>query len=67
MLSMTIGGLWTAQEVADHLGVKRASVYRMAAKSPGFPQPKHVGRTPLWEPEEIKAWREGHPARHRRG
>jgi predicted DNA-binding transcriptional regulator AlpA len=62
---MTIGGLMTAQEVADYLGVKRQSVYRMAAKSPGFPQATHIERTPLWKPKEIKAWRETHPARRR--
>lgn len=66
MLSMTIEGLWTAEQVAEHLGIKRASVYRIAAKSPGFPRPQHVGRTPLWKPDEIRAWRASHPARRLR-
>lgn len=65
MLSVTISGLWTAQEVADYLGIQRKSVYRMARKSPGFPRPEHVERTPLWKPKEVKAWRTEHPARSR--
>lgn len=66
MLTMTIDGLMTAQEVADELGIKRESVYRMAAKTDGFPKPEHFGRTPFWKRDEIVAWRKAHPARHRR-
>lgn len=66
MLSVTIGGLWTAMEVAEYLGIKRQSVYRMAAKSPDFPEPRYAGRTPLWKPKDIKVWRDAHPARRER-
>jgi predicted DNA-binding transcriptional regulator AlpA len=66
MLSVNSEEDWTADQVADYLGVKRRSVYSFAARLDGFPKPRHVGRTPLWKPAEVKAWRKAHPARHRR-
>lgn len=68
MLSMTNDDLLTAEQVAEELGIKRQSVYRMTGRQAGFPQPKrHIGRTPLWDATEVRAWRKDHPPRRRPG
>jgi predicted DNA-binding transcriptional regulator AlpA len=66
MLSVNSEEDWTADQVADYLGVKRRSVYSFAARLEGFPQPRHIGRTPVWNSGKVKEWRTAHPARHRR-
>jgi len=60
-----IEGHLTAQQAADHLGIAKQTLYNLAG-SPDFPDPIHVGRTPLWPVEGLDAWRAKHPARRQR-
>jgi len=51
----------TLTEVADRLGLSKGTVsaYRTRGK---MPKPdKQYGRTPLWRPDTIKAWRGSQP------
>ena len=49
---------WRLDAVAKALGVSRRSLERL--RSAGrFPRPMHIGKTPLWKPETIRAWVEG--------
>lgn len=60
--------LLTSQEAADRLGISRQSLHNLTSNDPDFPEPaKRFGRTPLWSPEALDAWRERHPARKKRG
>ncbi|MEV0946249.1 hypothetical protein [Rhodococcus sp. NPDC049939] len=56
----TIGNLWTAQECADYLRVKKNTwhsyVYR-PGKNNAAPKPAFkVGNTPLWHREEVEVY-----------
>jgi len=48
---------WTLQEVAERLGLSEGTVsgYRSRGRMPKPDQ--QFGRTPLWKPETIAAWR----------
>jgi prophage regulatory protein len=59
-----IEGYLTADQAADHLGIARQTLYNLAG-TPDFPEPTHLGRTPLWPVAELDAWRAKHPARRK--
>ena len=46
-------------ELADQLGISRRTIER--ERSAGrFPEPDlHIGKSPLWKPETIRAWIDG--------
>lgn len=52
---------WTATQVAAELGLSPSTVtaYRARGKMPA--PDMQYGRTPLWKPETIKAWRAASP------
>jgi hypothetical protein len=54
---------WTTSDVAAYLGVRPATVstYRMRGQMP--PPDKKLGRTQLWRPQTITAWRDRRPGR----
>jgi len=56
-----VSGYWTATEVAQELGLSPSTVtaYRARGKMPA--PDMQYGRTPLWKPETIKAWRSASP------
>lgn len=55
-LSAMSGQMLTTAEVADLLGVKPASVRRYIHRGT-FPQPDgHLGVTPWWSPDTVRAW-----------
>lgn len=60
---MDLTGYLTSDEAAERLGINRQSLYNLANRSPDFPKPKKVGRTPMWPEEEVDAWRARHPKR----
>lgn len=64
---MNIQDLLTADEAADLLGVERRSIYTYVRRMPGFPQPTKIGRTLLFDEQELLGWRAKHPARQRGG
>lgn len=56
--------LLTADQAADRLGIRRQTFFNYVQRDAAFPKPKDkVGRTPLWDPAELDAWRAEHPAR----
>ncbi|MFF9334526.1 helix-turn-helix transcriptional regulator [Streptomyces albogriseolus] len=54
--------LWTVADVAQRLGVSEATVrsYRWRGT---LPEPRYVGRTPVWEPGAIEEWIKRRPGR----
>lgn len=62
---MNIDGYVTTDEAADLLGVKVASVYLYVRRLEGFPQPKKIGRTLLFDRQALISWRAEHPTRKR--
>jgi excisionase family DNA binding protein len=62
---VNIEGLLTTDEAADLLGVERRSLYTYVRRMPGFPQPTKIGRTLLFNEQELLDWRAKHPARRR--
>jgi predicted site-specific integrase-resolvase len=56
-----VSNYWTATQVAAELGLSPSTVtaYRARGKMPA--PDMQYGRTPLWKPETIKAWRAGSP------
>lgn len=60
--SMTdIEGLISAPQAAVVLGVARKTLYRYSYVYDDFPQPVKIGRTVLYDPDALRAWREQHP------
>lgn len=57
----------TSDQAAARLGITRRTLYNLAQSRDDFPQPTHIGRTPLWEPADLDAWRAKHPARRKPG
>jgi predicted DNA-binding transcriptional regulator AlpA len=55
----------TGREAADHLNISVRQVYNLNTADNDFPKPVYVGRTPMWDPAELDAWRAEHPARER--
>lgn len=47
---------WGRAEVAQYLRISIRQVANLRSKDPSFPQPRMVGRKPLWAPESIRAW-----------
>ena len=45
---------WTAQQCADEWGVKLKTWHSYVARSQAPPAKRHVGRTPLWDPETVR-------------
>ncbi len=46
----------SSQDVADALGIKRASVHRYVTRG-DLPEPDdRVGRSPVWKRETFEAW-----------
>ncbi|WP_346139333.1 AlpA family phage regulatory protein, partial [Saccharopolyspora erythraea] len=66
-LTMTdLEGLISAPQAAALLGVTRATLYRYASTYDDFPEPVKIGRTVLYQPNELTAWRHDHPAIQKR-
>lgn len=60
--------LLASADAAQYLGITRQSLHNLASSDPDFPPPKkRYGRTPVWAPEDLDAWRQQHPARKQRG
>lgn len=53
-------GFLTTDQLADRLGIQRASIYRMHTRG-DLPEPEKVGRTPLWPVAAIESWEKGRP------
>lgn len=51
----------TSAEVGDLTGVPRQTFSGYVARGQAPKPIRHVGRTPLWDEDEIKAWKEGRP------
>ncbi|MFO0523175.1 MAG: helix-turn-helix transcriptional regulator [bacterium] len=51
--------LWTADDVARHLGVSAKFVRCTLRYEAGFPPPLRVGRLLRWHPSEVLAWLQG--------
>jgi excisionase family DNA binding protein len=47
--------LWTAQDVAEYLGVPVATLYRWRCKAYG-PPARRVGRYLRYRPDDVRAW-----------
>lgn len=58
----------TAAEAAIYLGVTKATVYTNLRdrEKTGFPEPKRIGRTPVWTQAQLAEWRATHKPRRRR-
>lgn len=48
--------LWTADDVAKHLGVSAKFVRCTLRYEAGFPAPILVGRLLRWHPAELQSW-----------
>lgn len=47
----------TVSQVADLIGVSKATVYRMVHEQPAFPKPQKIGkRASRWRYDEVKKW-----------
>ena len=52
---------WTTDEVAEHLGVSKATVWAYRSRGE-MPEPTGMlGRTPWWDAAVIIAWHAGRP------
>lgn len=60
-------GWITSEDACTRLGIKWRTLYAQHRNNPGFPEPRKVGRTLLWNAAELDAWRKDHPARRRPG
>lgn len=63
---MDISKLLTSEKTAERLGINRQSLYNLVSNDPDFPTPVKVGRTSLWDPEKVDAWRKRHPERKKK-
>ncbi|MDP9640158.1 putative DNA-binding transcriptional regulator AlpA [Actinopolyspora lacussalsi] len=57
--------LLSAPQAAELLGISVKTLYRNSYVYDDFPQPTKVGRTVLYDPDELRAWRYEHPPRER--
>ena len=55
---MTDDRLWTADDVARHLGVSVKFVRCTLRYESGFPAPMLVGRLLRWPPADVQSWLE---------
>jgi prophage regulatory protein len=60
-----IEGHVTTDQAAELLGIRRESVWDYVRRLPGFPRPTKVGRTLLFNRQELLDWRKAHPSRKR--
>ncbi|MCZ4602938.1 helix-turn-helix domain-containing protein [Streptomyces sp. Lzd4kr] len=58
-------GWITSEEACARLGIAWRTLYNHHRNTPDFPQPRRIGRTLLWPPAELDAWRARHPTRKR--
>lgn len=63
---MVLDGYLTSDEAAAHLGIARQTLWGLAGTRDDFPEPVHIGRTPLWPVDGLDAWRALHPARRKK-
>lgn len=57
---------WTYVDVAEHIQVAPSTVRRMKGRD--LPEPDgHLGATPWWTPDTIRAWASSRPGRGRWG
>ncbi|QHO90283.1 hypothetical protein CWT12_01530 [Actinomyces sp. 432] len=56
---------WTASQCAEHIGVSPRTWRSYAARgNAGAPAPRrHVGRTPVWDADEVRTWAASRPGR----
>lgn len=47
---------WTMQDIADRLGVTRASVQKYRTRGDLPPESRRFGRTPVWESSVVEEW-----------
>jgi len=49
--------LWSAQDIADYIGLSKSSAYARVICQPGFPKPiKLGGISRRWKPSEVQAF-----------
>ena len=49
--------LWSAQDIADYLGLSKSTAYGKIICAPGFPKPiKLEGVSRRWKPSEVTAF-----------
>lgn len=48
--------LWQRSECADHVGVTPSTWSAYVARDQAPSPTKHVGRTPLWDADEVRDW-----------
>lgn len=53
--------LISAPQAAELLGVTRKTLYRYSYVYDDFPRPTKIGRTVLYDPDMLTAWRDKHP------
>ncbi|WP_139738376.1 helix-turn-helix transcriptional regulator [Actinomyces wuliandei] len=58
--------LWTTQDCAAHTDVATSTWRAYAARGQAPAPVRHVGRTPLWDPDQVRAWAATRPGRGRR-
>ncbi|GAB3561091.1 putative DNA-binding transcriptional regulator AlpA [Actinopolyspora lacussalsi] len=58
-----LDGLISAPQAAELLGISVKTLYRNSYTYDDFPQPTRVGRTVLYDPDKLRAWRYDHPPR----
>ncbi len=56
---------WTAQDCADYIGVAVSTFRGYVTRGDcDAPRPvRHVGRTPVWDAAEVRAWHEARPGK----
>ncbi|WP_207631681.1 MULTISPECIES: helix-turn-helix transcriptional regulator [Actinopolyspora] len=58
-----LDGLVSAPQAAELLGISVKTLYRNSYVYDDFPRPVKVGRTVLYDPTALHAWRHEHPPR----
>lgn len=53
---------WTMGDIAERLGVARASVQQYRRRGELPPESRKFGRTPVWESEVIEVWIAARPS-----
>lgn len=58
---------WTAQECAQHIGTTPGTWRSYTARGQAPSPVRHVGRTPVWDADQVRAWAATRPGRGRWG
>lgn len=58
-------GYLRREDAAVHLGIG-IQTFDNQARTPDFPRPDYMGRTPLWKTADLDDWRRRHPSRRKR-